>query len=77
MKTGNYALHLTANEESCPVIQHSTYHALQREQPMLFTNQNLDLVPWSRFGARHEKGTPEHLDLKYSTQFFGDVNYAC
>jgi hypothetical protein len=28
------------------------------------------LLPWSRFGARQEKGNPENLDLTRSTVFF-------
>ena len=35
------------------------------------------MVPWSRFGARQEKGTPENLDLKCGAPFLGGVNYAC
>ena len=35
------------------------------------------LLPWSRFGARQEKGTPENLDLKCSTTVVGGEKYAC
>ena len=35
------------------------------------------LLPWSRFGARQEKGNPENLDLTRSTIFLGRKHHAC
>ena len=35
------------------------------------------LLPWSRFGARQEKGNPENLDLTRCTFFLGREHHAC